>query len=407
MWLNWQEINEVSTGKEIIFFGRGNWALKTYPYLVSKAICIIDNNPFEWGQIRENNLTVYDPILLDTIDWNNHFIIITTSHFDEVQQQLQTLGMVPGKHFCISPALKNHRAQMEINQQEATIYLTCSDHFVAGAQKYGGGLYKFHIPSCTLTKLINGICHGVIQAGDYFFLVDDSIAGLRKLNSKFEPLEQFELPVGSCPHGIAYCPKRNWIFVNLSDHDSIAIYDAESYQPVKEIRLSEKRWKMGTSQHHVNDVLVYEDSLYVTMFSFSGNWKLGIFDGGVLEFDIDSGEQCPTPLVSDLWMPHTPTIIRGKLWYTDSMRGKVYCGTEELPIEFNGFVRGIAYDDKFYYVGQSLHRHPDRLRKISHNISLDTGVFLIHKKSNMTRFFPTPTLTDINTIFIPSKLTRS
>lgn len=158
---------------------------------------------------------------------------------------------------------------------------------------------------------------------------------------------------------------------------------------------------MGTSQHHINDLLVFEDSLYASMFSFSGNWKIGIFDGGILEFDISTRELF-MPVVTGLWMPHTPTIIESKLWYTDSMRGKVYCGTEELLIEFNGFVRGIAYDGRFHYVGQSLHRYPDRLRKITHNVSLDTGVFMVDKESYMTKFFPTPRLTDINTILIPS-----
>lgn len=400
-WLNWNEINEIIKDKEVAFFGRGNWILKTQPYLNKEPSFIYDNNKFEWGEIRELSLMVYPGHTANGVRKEDTFIIITTSHFHEVYDQLVDMGLVPGKHFCISPSLKNHRAQMEIDMHTAEIYLTCSDPYNE-SNGVGGGLYKYHIPSCTLTKLISGKCHGMVAGNNCYYMVDDHTCSVRKLDKDFKPIERFELPRGSRPHGIAYCPKRNWVFVNLSDHDLIAVYDTEYYQPIKEIRLSEKRWRMGSSQHHINDVLVYEDSLYVTMFSFSGNWKIGIFDGGILEFDIDSGERCPTPLVSSLWMPHTPTIIRGKLWYVDSMRGHAYCGTEELPIEFNGFIRGIAYDEHFYYIGQSLHRHPDRLRKISHNISLDTGIFLIDKDSYMTRFFPTPNLTDINTVLVPT-----
>lgn len=401
MWLNWAEINERSINKKVVFFGRGHLVPKAKVYLTGDVGYIVDNNKYEWGQIRELGLEVFNPQKLMEVDWDSIFIVITTSHFDEVKKQLQEFGMVPGKHFSISPSLANHRAQMEIDEHETEVYLTCSDHYVEGDHDYGGGLYRFNTNNGTLTKLISGKCHGIVSANGCYYMVDDRVHGIRKLDKDLQPKEQFELPMGSRPHGIAYCPKRNWIFVNLSDHDLIAIYDAEHYTPIKEIRLSEKRWKIGVSQHHVNDATVYEDSLYVTMFSFSGNWMIGIFDGGILELDIDSGKWCPTPLVSNLWMPHTPTIIQGKLWYCDSMRGKVYCGTEELPIEFNGFVRGIAYDGRFYYVGQSLHWHPDRLRKISHNISLDTGVFLIDKDSYMTHFYPTPGLTDINTVFIP------
>jgi len=400
-WLTWNEVNEITRNKKIAFFGCGVWVSKTYPYLAGETSCIYDNNKYEWGETRDLGLLVHPGPSARNINRDEIFIIITTVHFHEVYKQLVEMGLEPGKNFCVSPALKDYHAQMEIDAHTARIYLTCSDHYLKDESKIGGGLYRFDIESSTLTKLINGKCHGIVKAGDYFFLVDDNIVGIRKLNNKFEPLEQFELPSGSRPHGVAYCPKRNWIFINLTDCDSIIVYDAGYYQPIKEIRLSEKRWRMGTAQHHINDLVVYEDSLYVTMFSFSGNWKLGIFDGGILEFDIDSGERYPTPLVSDLWMPHTPTIIRGELWYVDSMRGRVHCGTGELPIEFNGFVRGIAYDDKFYYVGQSVHRHPNRLRNISHNISLDTGIFLIHKDSYMTRFYPTPGLADINTILIP------
>lgn len=399
-WLNWNEINEIIKDKKVAFFGRGNWVLKTNPYLNKEPHCIYDNNKFEWGETRELGLKVYPGDTANTA--KDTFIIVTTSHFHEVYKQLIEMGLIPGEDFCISPALKNHRAQVEIAEHSAEIYLTCSDHSVKESD-FGGGLYKFNTGDGTLTKLINGKCHGMVQAGEFYYLVNDTRGGILKLDSQFKTVEDYWLPSGCRPHGIGYCPRRNLVFVNLSDHDKIIAYDANSFDVDSEIQLSEKRWKMGTSQHHINDALVYEDSLYVTMFSFSGNWKIGIFDGGILEFDIDSGRQCPTPLVSNLWMPHTPTIIQGKLWYVDSMRGKAYCGTEELPIEFNGFIRGIAYDGRFYYIGQSLHRHPDRLRKISHNISLDTGVFLVDKDSYMTRFYPTPGLTDINTILIPAK----
>ena len=55
------------------------------------------------------------------------------------------------------------------------------------------------------------------------------------------------------------------------------------------------------------------DSLYVSMFSISGNWRLGLYDGGIIEFDIDSLE-FKNPVLRDRWMPHNPMIIGGKLF---------------------------------------------------------------------------------------------
>lgn len=399
-WLNWHEVNEASTEKEIIFFGRGNWVLKTYPYLTGKISCIVDNNPYEWGQVREHDLIVYDPMLLNEIDWSKHFIIITTSGFDEVQKQLQSFGMVSGKHFCISPALEDHKAQVEIDQHEVTLYLTCSDHYIKDKRKYGGGLYRYHIPSCTLTKIFSGKCHGITCGKEGYYLVDDQTQGIWALDERFSIRDHFELPHGCRPHGITYCSKRNLIFVVFTDLDSIGVYDAKDYKLIQEISLSQKRQELKAPQHHINDLVVFKNSLYVSMFSFSGNWKAGIFDGGILEFDIET-YLTSIPVVTGLWMPHTPTIIKGELYYVDSMRGRLFRGTEELLAEFNGFIRGVAYDNHFYYVGQSMHRHPGRLRNISHNISLDTGIFMIDEDSHMTKFFSIPQLTDIDTILIP------
>ena len=39
-------------------------------------------------------------------------------------------------------------------------------------------------------------------------------------------------------------------------------------------------------QHHCNDCHIIGDSVYVSMFSYTGNYKKDVFDGCVLEFDL-------------------------------------------------------------------------------------------------------------------------
>ena len=399
VWLSWGEINRVAREKRIVFFGRGYWMEKALNYLAISADYVVDNNEYEHGQM-EKGLKIYSPEKLRTENWDQVFVIITTSGFQEVEAQLCEYGLVPGKHFCVSPSLKNFRAVSRINEHEQVVYLTSSDRYLDGDMQKGGGLYSFDIQSREMKKVVNGLCHGIVEGKDYIYLVDDT-QGIRVLEKDFIMREKFELPSKSRPHGIAYCPERELIFISFSGRDSISIYEAHSYKQVDEIFLSNKWQRTGIAQHHMNDLCVLGNSLYVSMFSFSGNWKIGLYDGGILEFDIDSRELV-MPVVTDLWMPHTPTVIEDKIFYCDSMRGKVYSGTWDLMTEFNGFVRGLAYDGEFYYVGQSMHRYIDRCQGTTNNISLDTGIFLVDDTSKATKFFAMPHLTDINSVFIPS-----
>ena len=54
IWLTWSEINLIQKNKDIIFFGRGEWLTKSLPYLSKQAAFIVDNNPYEHGQIEKS-----------------------------------------------------------------------------------------------------------------------------------------------------------------------------------------------------------------------------------------------------------------------------------------------------------------------------------------------------------------
>jgi len=398
-WLSWGELNHAIRGKRVIFFGRGEWMEKTLNYLATDGDYIVDNNKYEHSQV-ERGLKIYSPEKLRTENWEEIFIIITTSGFQEVETQLCEFGFISERHFCISPSLKNFRSISRINKHKQTIYLTCSDRYLKGELERGGGLFSYDIQTGNTKKVINGLCHGIVEGSGCIYLVDDT-TGIRVLEKNFEVRDRFELPPKSRPHGIAYCAERKLIFVNFSGRDSIGIYESRSYKKIDEIFLSNKWQQTKIAQHHVNDVCVYGNSLYVSMFSLSGNWKIGAYDGCILEIDIDL-RQVLMPVVSNLWAPHSPTIVNGMLFYCDSMRGKVYKSTWKILIECNGFVRGIEYDGEFYYIGQSMHRYIDRREGTTNNISLDTGVFMVDGTDKVTKFFAMPHLTDINAIFIPS-----
>lgn len=400
MWLNWEEVNQRVRGKRVIFFGRGEWMEKALNYLVSGGDYVVDNNKYEQGQ-TESGLCIYSPQKLRTEERDDIFVLITTKAFQEVEAQLCSIGLVPGQHFCVSPSLRSLRAIARVNDHDQTVFFTCSARYMDGIWHKGGGFYSLSLQSGKTRKLVNGLCHGITEGEDCTYLVDDTV-GIRVLTSNwFLERERFQLPPKSRPHGIAYCPKRDLIFVAFSGRDSIGVYEADGYKLVDEMFLSGKWARTGIAQHHVNDLCVHNDSLYVSMFSVSGNWKIGMFDGVILEFDLEEPKIIP-PVATNLWLPHSPTMINGILCYTDSMRGKVYVGSQKVMTQFNGFVRGIAYDGEFYYVGQSMHRYVNRRLGTTNNISLDTGIFMVDAVSKMTKFFATPHLTDINALFIPS-----
>lgn len=389
-WLTWSEINQIQKQRRIVFFGRGEWMEKSLPYLIFSAAYVVDNNRYEQGQF-EQGLSIYSPEVLKSEDLNTIFVIITTNSFPDVDRQLRSYGLVPGIHFCVSPSLKNFQVSSRVHGHNQTIYFTCSDQ-----PDRGGGFYSYELATREKQQLIKGHCHGIAQSGDVVALVDD-LVGVRIMNTDLETVRIIDMPGKSRPHGISICPLRRQIFVNFSGRDSVGIYDIDTGAYQGEIEVSDKFKKTGVAQHHINDCTVYGDYLYLSMFSASGNWKIGVYDGVIMQFDIDS-RQCLGPAVTDLWMPHTPIVINGVLHYCDSMRGIISDTTWRTMTQFTGFVRGIAYDGVYYYIGQSAHRYIDRRSQTTNNISLDTGIFLVDAVNKVTKFFSIPDLTDINSV---------
>ena len=390
IWLSWGEINQIQKSRDLVFFGRGEWMGKSIPYLAKPAAYVVDNNRYEQGQ-EEAGLRIYSPERLQEENPDRIFVVITTTSFPDVARQLQSYGLRPGLQYCISPSLKNFQVTSRINSHQQLIHFTCSDQ-----PDQGGGLYSYDIATRQKTRLLRGLCHGIVQSGNQIFLVDD-LVGIRVMNRDLETTRIFDMPAKSRPHGIAHCSKRSIVFVSFSGRDAVGMYNADSGEFMGEIPLSDKFQKTGVAQHHINDCCVYGDYLYVSMFSRSGNWKIGMYDGCVLEFDIDT-RTCIGPVATDLWMPHTPIVINGMLHYCDSMRGIVSDSTWRIMTQFNGFVRGIAFDGTYFYIGQSAHRYLDRREGTTNNISLDTGIFLVDSAHKVTKFYSIPDLTDINSV---------
>lgn len=84
-----------------------------------------------------------------------------------------------------------------------------------------------------------------------------------------------------------------------------------------------------------------------------GGWRDSKLDGGVL-IDVASGET----VLKGLAMPHSPRLVRGKLYVLNSARAELLCvdpetGQHDVVTTLPGFARGLAHCGDYLFVGLS------------------------------------------------------
>ena len=137
-----------------------------------------------------------------------------------------------------------------------------------------------------------------------------------------------------------------------------------------------------------------DNSLYVTMFSYTGNWKKDVFDGVALEIDLAT-KKLLLPVITDLWMPHNISFLDGSLTVLDSLRGELKTNNARAIGRFPAFTRGLDFDGVYYYIGQSRNRNFSKNLGLSLNISIDTAIVIFDHITKASR-----------TIYLPQKLSE-
>jgi len=395
-WLNFSELFKAAKSKKIIFWGRSSFIEKTIKTFKCNVAYIVDIAKDRQGPSAYLGYDVLTPTVLKRLkNRNRYYIIITATAFYEVIEQLERYSFKPGVNFCVSPLLQNFKIIDDILSHKQSLILSSSDA-VRASKLEGGGIYLYDIPSCRIEKKLSGITRGFSRYKDNYFVVD-ALKGVRILDARFKELDFFELPKGSIPHGLVVDKYKKLIYVVLCKHDRIAVFDMKTFKMVNSISVSDKIGGVDEYYHHMNDICLDGDSLYISMFSKSGNVHRSCFDGAIVEYDLKKERVCGT-VADNLWQPHTIRIVNNVLCYLDSMRGNLHITTHKIETHFNGFVRGLDYDGRYYYIGQSVHRYFDRMAGYTNNISMDCGFFIFDSFSKACKFFPTPKLRDINTL---------
>ncbi len=395
-WIEFPQLIKAVQGKKVIFWGCYDWFERTSKVYKFNIDYIVDSSKNQQGPSAHHGYDVKEPIRLKHIKHKNKFyIIITTTAFYETIERLIRYGFKPGLHFCVTPLLNNFKVIDDMLSHKQKVILSSSDT-AKRSDTEGGGLYIYHVPSCKIEKKISGVTRGFDRYKDNYFVVD-ALKGVRILDENFKDIDNFPLPKQCVPHGVTIDSERKLIYVVLARYDKVVAFNINNFKIVRTISLTKKYEKTGVYHHHMNDICLDGDSLYISMFSKTGNVQLACFDSAIIEYDLDSDKVTGT-LVENLWLPHSIRVLDGRLCYLDSMRGNLHIIPHKIETHFNGFIRGLDFDGIYYYIGQSLHRYFDRMKGYSNNISLDCGFFIFDNASKASKFFSMPRLRDINTL---------
>jgi hypothetical protein len=380
--------------KKIAYFGAGSIAEKTLRSGFEKPYIIFDNNKNRHG--TENlGVNIISPDLIQNyLDEISKFIITTTSYI-EVREQLLKIGIPEDKVF-ISPVL-NSIMFVDRLENFSGEYLFTSGLPSFSDNLSGGGVYRLNISQSdyNVEKITSGNCHGLVfnKEKEKFYYTDND-KGIVVLDKSFNEISTIPTPDGIRPHGISFI-NENKLAVGCAFDDSVWIFDSNNEIEPKRIGLSEQKERYKSPQHHLNDVWCENGLIYVSMFSFSGSWKRGVFDGVVMLLgdgnDIDSLDQKSYKvLMSELKMPHNPQVHGDRFYVCDSLNGKIIDGGKSVLFKSNGFVRGLLIDQSFLIVGESRNRNFANISSEVLNSCIDTRISIIDTESNAYRSIQLP-----------------
>ena len=390
-WKTFQELEGILAVKKLVFWGATNWIERTLENIQGTPEFIVDKSKLN-QDIKYNGCEVFSPDRLK--EENQVYVVITTANYISVIEDLEKIGYIMGDDFCCTPLLNLRKSKDDLLSHSQTLLISSPDHY--SDKDSGGGLYKVKMNPYSIEKVYTGKTRGVSISNHLYYVVD-MLKGLVVLDYQFNEIDIIELEKNSEPHGIFVDNENKLIYVGSSGRDSVTVYSVQTKKKVNEYFISNKWKRNKKDNHHVNDPYVYGDSLYVSLFSFSGNWMNEVYDGGVLEIDLVDGKVLG-PVITDKWMPHSVMRVDGKLTILDSMLGELYHGSYAMACKINGFARGLCYDGKYFYIGATEHRYPEKLVNISTNISLDTGFYVFDSNSSMTKFFSMPNIQSIHSI---------
>jgi len=364
----------------VVLFGAGQIAEKEIKSGASISY-IVDNNP----ELHGTTFCGFEVLSPGSLKDSKYDVMICTSSIKEVIEQLDTLS-VSSEQILLSNHLGEMKRAYEMEKFQFKGYISSG---LPSREKElsGGGVFYIEQNGNDLDirKILEANTHGMIKQGDYLFISAQGHGIIKYSIKSDEVVATIPLPDGHRPHGLRVVDEN--LFVACSMADSVLQLDMNG-DVIREYSLSAKRGHVGTAQHHCNDLYVTDHSIYLSMFSFTGNWKKGSFDGGVIEINRQSGSF--TPVIQDLKMPHSITMHDDILYVLDSYRGAIRGYDNQIVGYLNGFVRGIDFYDSMIIVGESKNRNISKLNRGKLFASLDSRITCIDPVFRMSKSIQLP-----------------
>lgn len=382
--------------RPLVIFGAGQLVRKITKHASDRVLFAVDNNPNLWGSVV-SGVEVFSPEKLR--QYPDVLVVISSSDIDAISAQLTNLGFSPIEGFCVIPQVKAHLQVGQMRQKRFS-FLTA-----VGSSGESSGLYVVDFPSGHSRRFLSGPTHGLRRFNDGWLATSDEY-GLVQLDENLDIVSTVDLEKGGRPHGLAVSEDHDLIAVALSNRDEIQLFDG-GFNETGRVRISEKIDSGSGPQHHVNDVEIVDGVVFASMFSLSGNWKRGIFDGGIWGFSVHDLARDVNPVASNLSMPHSVMSVGGSLYVLDSLRGRVVRVPDEELLHEAGFVRGadVEPSGRFWLIGQSRDRNVSGIESLPLNRSIDSSVVHLDRETGFSTRIQLPDLDEIHAVrFLDSEV---
>lgn len=396
--LEFADLSKIRDSICVVFFGAGTIASRTSKKFF-KPDWTVDNSPAMWGSVYSDLDDIRPPESVLEIRSSGYFVICSTSE-EDIKAQLLDLGVAADRIF-VSPYVKSIAPAIRLAQLEARLFVGSSGPMAKNPDE-GCGLYELKIRGEQITqkKVLASQCHALVKWGkDLVIASTDS--GLFAVNKLTLETNLFAgLPEGVRPHGLVWNPLRKSVTVVANSHDALLEFSNNGELNDFHFLLRGNR-ENSESLHHMNDIAYANGALYVSMFSFTGSWKSGAYDGGIFAFDAQTLEPLG-PVVGEAGMPHSVSFDDGELWFCNSLPGMLVKGQYDFETAFPTFCRGLSFAGDLVFVGASTNRNSidAPLESGSQIRDVASGVYVTTKLNRMARFIPMEgTVPEIHSVF--------
>jgi hypothetical protein len=381
---------------EIVGFGAGVLGLKTIRYLDQPFDYFIDNSMEKvkngWKEYTDEdvNVRIVHFSKFKPAENQKIAVIICSEYFEVMSSQL--LEVHPGLEMFHTPLLKNFEVFSNL--------INCSENILVSAYGGSGGLYLLNGKTSESRLLKSGSFRGTTAYKNKVYVANEQ-GDIFKINSfsDFSMDRVFKQKNRTNTHGILYWDEMGLLFITETLNDCISVYEMEKFKKVDEIAISYKSKEKGGNHHHINDLCIYKDKLYLSVISRSGNFYNDFLDGVIFELDYLKKEK-PNPILTNLLFPHAIQVYKDKLTLLNSFNGDVLTISNQTLFNLPGFIRGMDNKDGLLYIGQSRHRNLENSLEYFNGVSMDSGVYIVDPQTKTHRFIHMPEMCDIFNIRI-------